>query len=71
MDTKTALEVKQALLTLSDVLDIEFQQVAARVCLLDEGRGAILKEASDKWNEFDDADIVARGAMLGLTVTEV
>jgi len=70
MNIQQALEVKKALLTLSDILDIDFQQVASRVCFLDDEKGKILLEASKLWNEFDDAGIVERGAMLGIEITE-
>jgi len=71
MTTQEALDIKKALLTLSDALNLDFNQVAARVCLLDDDKGAILKQASDLWNEFDDASMVDRGKMLGIEITEV
>ena len=69
MKTKQALKIKEAILTLSDYLDMTPQQVGSNVCFLDKERFAKLKAASDIWNTFDNADIVERGKMLGIEVS--
>lgn len=69
METQKALDIKQALITLSDALGMEFNQIASRICFLDKDKGAILREASDTWNKFDNASIVERGEMLGINIT--
>jgi len=69
MNTQKALEVKKAIITLSDVLGIEAQDLVNSICLLDKRRYSILKTASDIWNTFDDLDIVERGKMIGLNIS--
>ena len=69
MDARQALDIRNALSTLSTALDLEFKEVATRVCFFDEEIGKILKEASDTWCAFEDAEIVERGKMLGLEIT--
>ncbi|MCP4394504.1 MAG: hypothetical protein GY804_09605 [Alphaproteobacteria bacterium] len=68
MDINTALDIKNALITLSGALGQDFQRTASNVCFMNKEKFAILKEASDLWNEFQDADIVKRGEMLGITI---
>lgn len=69
MNTREALDIKKALVTLADTLGMTVQQVATNVCFLDQNKGDILLEASRLWNEFDDADIKTRGALLGIEIT--
>ena len=69
MDTQKSLEVKKALFTISDLLGIEPQELVNSICFLKKERFLKIKEASDIWNEFDDADFVTRGKMLGFTVS--
>ena len=69
MDAQKALEVKKALFTISDLLGIEPQELVTSICLLDKDRFLKIKEASDVWNKFDDADFVTRGKMLGFTIS--
>jgi hypothetical protein len=69
MDIEKALEIKKSLLTLMDVLNMEFNDLVAQICFYDDEKLKVLKEASDLWNKFDDADIVERGKMLGINVT--
>jgi len=68
MDVNQALEIKNALLVLSKTLDIKFSVIASNVCFMDKEKFNILKEASDKWSEFENADIVERGEMLGINL---
>jgi hypothetical protein len=69
MDTRKALDIKQALVTLADALGMTAQGVAANVCLLDQKKFDILLKANRIWNAFEGADIETRGAMLGLEIT--
>jgi len=68
MDIKKALEIKKAIITLSDYLGMTPQEVARNICFLDKIRGGKMIEASNAWNKFDNADIVSKGKMLGLTI---
>jgi hypothetical protein len=68
MELLKAIEVKKALFTISDLLEIEPQQLVNSICLLNKDRYAKIKEASDIWNTFDDADLVTRGSILGLNI---
>jgi hypothetical protein len=70
MKTQEALNIRDALITLSKALDMDIQKVASYVCLFDDKRYAVLKEASKIWNEFHDASIVERGKMMGIKITE-
>ncbi len=71
MNINKALDIKKALITLSESLGMEFENVASNVCLFDKDKFEILKEASDTWNKFDSASIEERGAMLGIKVTTI
>ena len=66
---KQALEIKKALETLADYLDMTPQQIASQVSFLDDKKYKKLVEASKVWNKFQDSDIVTRGKMLGFEVT--
>lgn len=69
MNTYKALEIKKALLTLADFLDMKPEQIASNICFLDKDRFAKLKKASDVWNKFDNTcDIVERGKLLGVEI---
>lgn len=70
MEIEKALKVKEALITLSDVLGMNVNEVAANMCLFSKGRQKIIIDASEACNEFDNADIVKRGKMLGIEITE-
>jgi hypothetical protein len=70
MEINEALEIKRALVVLGKALDLEPVQVASKVCFLDSNRFNILKEASELWNKFEDASLVERGAMMGMTIME-
>ena len=67
---KQALEIKKALHTLADYLDMTPQEIASQVSFLDDEKYKKLVEASKVWNRFDDSDIVTRGKMLGLKITK-
>lgn len=69
MNTQKALEIKKALFTISDLLEIEPQELVNSICFLNKERFSKIKQASDIWNEFDDADLVSRGKMLGFTIS--
>jgi hypothetical protein len=69
MKINKALDIKKALLTLSEELNISWHDLIARICFFDKAPHDILVDASNTWNEFDNADIVERGRMLGITVT--
>ena len=69
MNTQKALEIKKAIFTISDLLEIEPQDLVNSICLLNKERFLKIKKASDIWNEFDDADLVNRGKMLGFTIS--
>lgn len=70
MEINKALKVRDSLITLSEVLEMEFNQLVAQICFYDDVKFKILKDASDSWSEFENADIVTRGNMLGITITE-
>ncbi len=70
MKTQTALDIIQAIETISKALDIPLKDVAERIIFLDKNKRNILLEAQKKWIEFYDAGIVERGAMLGIKITE-
>ena len=66
---KQALEIRKALETLADSLDMTPQEIASQVSFLDDKKHKKLVEASKVWNKFQDSDIVTRGKMLGFEVT--
>ena len=68
METQKALEIKKAIFTLSDFLEIEPQELVSSICFLNKERFSKIKEASEVWNAFDEADIVTRGKMLGIDI---
>ena len=68
MTIQTALDIKAALILLSETLHQDFNKTASNICLFDNEKFEILKEASKLWNEFQAADIVERGKMLGLKI---
>ena len=70
MNVQKALEIKKALITLSDYLEIDPQLLTNSICfLLEKEKFTKFKIASDLWNEFDDADIVRRAELLGIKMT--
>ena len=68
METQKAIEIKKAIFTLSDYLEIQPQELVSSICFLNKERFSKLKEASQVWNAFDEADIVTRGKMLGIDI---
>jgi hypothetical protein len=70
INTIKAIEIKKALIAISDFMEIDAQIIVNRICLYDKKLMSKFKNASDIWNEFDNADIVERGKMLGVTVIE-
>jgi hypothetical protein len=70
MKTKEALEIKKAIICLADFLKIEPQNLVSSICFLDKEKFAKFKEASDLWNIFEESDIVTRGSLLGITITQ-
>jgi len=71
MEVQTALNVKKAIILLSEVTGIKFGDIAGSIGFFDNDGFEKLKEASVIWNDFESKNIVERGAMLGITVTEV
>ena len=73
MNTKQALEIKKALIALSDALDMDVRCLASRItlCNCDKEASKILAEASNEWNRFDDAEMIDKAKMLGIEITEV
>jgi hypothetical protein len=69
MEINKALKVREALLTLADVLDCDAGKIAAQVCFFDDKKHAILLDAQKSWVKFYNCDIVGRGKMLGITIT--
>lgn len=59
MNTEKAIEVKKAIFTLSELLDIEPQELVNSICLLDKDRFSKIRSASD----------VKRGKMLGFEIS--
>ena len=70
INTIKAIEIKKALISISDFMEIDAQIIVNRICLYDKKLMSKFKNASDIWNEFDNADIVERGKILGVTVIE-
>ncbi len=68
METQKAIEIKKAIFTLSDYLEIQPQELVSSICFLNKERFSKIKEASEVWNAFDEADIVTRGKMLGINI---
>ena len=68
MEARKAIEIKKAILTLSELLEIDPQELVSSICFLNKERFSKIKEASEVWNAFDEADIVTRGKMLGIEV---
>ena len=67
---KEALEIKKALLLLADFTGMTPQELVSSICFLDKKMFNLFKDASDKWNSFEDEkDIVKRGAMIGIKIT--
>jgi hypothetical protein len=66
MEALKAIEVKKAIFTLSDFLEIEPQELVSSICFLHKERFAKINSASEIWNKFDDADIMERAEMVGL-----
>ena len=70
MDIQQALDIKNALLTLSNALGTPVKSVSSYVCMFDTDKFKILVEASDLWNAFESASFVDRGKMMGIEITE-
>lgn len=70
MNTQKALDIVSALRTLGEALGMELVEVGAQACFLDESKIAIIREAFDLNNAFYDADIVERGALIGLHIDQ-
>lgn len=68
MTTEKALDVKNALSTISELLEISPQEVVNAICLLNRERYRPSEDASETWTKFYDADIVDRGKMLGIDI---
>ena len=68
MEARKAIEIKKAILTLSELLEIDPQELVSSICFLNKERFSKIKEASEVWNAFDEADIVTRGKMLGIEI---
>jgi len=69
MKVNEALEIRTALLTLSDSLNIDAKELSSLILLFGEDTHKILLEAQKLWIEFYDSDIVERGKMMGIEVT--
>jgi hypothetical protein len=70
MEAKQALEIIRALETIGKALDMEPSQVGSFVCFCDEKKISVINEAATIYNQFIDADIVTRGKMMGIEITE-
>jgi len=70
MDTQTAIDIIKALDTIGTALDMEPNSVGAFACFYDEKKIAIINEAAKLYNEFHGADIVERGRLIGLEITQ-
>ena len=69
MTTQKAIDIKKALLLLSDFTGLEVRELAKRICFFDKDLYSKFIEASNEWNKFDNADIIEKGKMLGFEVT--
>lgn len=68
MNTQTALNVCNAIETLGKVLNMTPGAIVSRIIFFDKEKREILLEAQTKWVKFYKADIVERGAMLGIKI---
>lgn len=55
---------------LSEALGVSPIKIAGYISLFEKDKHSILFEASELWNEFDDANITERAKMLGFTISE-
>lgn len=69
MNTSTAIDIKQAMILLEKELGVPIQKLGSLIHLYNEDCYSKLMEASKLWNEFDRADIVKRGKLLGLNIS--
>ena len=70
MTTKQALEIKKAIMLLSDFTEMIPTELVGNICFLNKERNKKFVEASDIWNQFEnETDIVKRGKMLGVEVS--
>ena len=69
MTTNEAIGIIKAIDLLASTLDVPFKRMASNCCLFNDEKFKILKEASDKYQLFLDADIVERGKMLDVEIT--
>ena len=70
IELRKALEIKRALITLANALDMSAPTIVSNICMLDENKFDIFVEASAMWCRFDAVGIVEKGKMLGIEVTE-
>jgi hypothetical protein len=70
MAMREAQDIVRALETLAKVAGVTVQDQAIRSAFFDNDVYAKYVEAVDLHNKFIDADIVTRGAMLGIKITE-
>jgi len=71
MEIRKALEIKRALITLANALDMSAPTIVSNICILDEKKLDIFVEASEMWCRFDAVGIIEKGKMLGIEITEV
>ena len=71
LEMNEALEIKKALVLLAVFTGTTPQALVSSICFLDKKMFKLFKDASDKWNSFEDEkDIVKRGAMIGIKITK-
>ena len=58
-------------MTLSEITGTKPLDIVGSICLFGEEKKKPFIEASDLWNEFENADIVERGKMLGIDIEVV
>ena len=71
MTTMEALEVKNALLTLSNVTGMPASDITHFIMLFKPTSKPQLMEAQDLWDAFDNVDLVERARLVGIKITEV
>lgn len=70
MTPNEAIDIMKALALIGKTMGLSVQQVASTVALLNPKGHKKLVEASKLYREFCEANLVKRGEMLGIKITE-
>ena len=69
MEHKKAVDIMEALLTISEATGSKVQEIAGSIGLINAEGFEKLKIASELYKEFIESDIAKRGEMLGIEIT--